>query len=118
LVTPTYCIDADRIVAAWSRQLPNGVTLWPAQMVASRDAYLLQFTFVSARIVGGNFDGENATWALPAFLPDGETIPTHVMAVNEAAAALGVDNTALPDINADWMQVHGVLDSQYCLATP
>ncbi len=118
LVTPTECLDADRIVTAWSRQLPNGVTLWPAQMVASRDANLLQFTFVSARIVGGNYDGENATWALPGFVPDDETIPTQVMAVNEAAASLGVDNTALPDINVDWTQVHGVFDSQYCLATP
>ena len=118
LVTPTDCLDADRIVAAWSRRLPNGVTLWPAQMVVSRDAYLLPFTFVSARITGGNFDGENATWALPVFVPDAETLPTNIMAVNEAAAALGIDNTALPDINADWMEIHGALDSQYCLDSP
>ncbi|MDH5502829.1 MAG: hypothetical protein OEY98_02245 [Acidimicrobiia bacterium] len=118
LVTPTQCTDADRIVSAWARQLPNGVTLWPAQMVLSRDAYLLGFTFVSARVIGGNFDGETATWALPSFVPDNEALPVSIMAVNETAAALGVDNTALPDPDSDWIGVHGVLDSQHCLTNP
>ena len=87
-------------------------------MVESRDSYLLGFTFLSARVIGGNFDGDIATWALPTYVPDDEALPVNVMAVNETAAALGVDNTALPDLDADWMHVHGVVDSQHCLTSP
>ncbi len=119
LVTPTECLDADHVVEAHSSILPNSVTLSPAQMVTSRDAFLLAFTFVSARIIGGSSDGQVATWALPGFTPatNGLNMPIHIVAVNEAAASLGLDNTELP-INLDWMTVDGALDSQYCLATP
>lgn len=123
LLTEAGCEDAAHVVAAFSGRLPAGVGLEKPQMVLSRDASLESWYFTSARIVGGPFDGELASWAHPGF--DGTTVDTTntpglSVPINEAASSLGFGMTSLDPTDygvADWLQLDGALASQQCVQT-
>jgi hypothetical protein len=121
LVTEAGCEDAAHVVAAFSERLPAGVSFETPKMVLSRDASLESWYFSSARIVGGGFDGELASWAHPGF--DGTSVdttntPNLSVPINEAASSLGFGMTSLDPTDygvTDWLQLDGALDSQQCV---
>jgi hypothetical protein len=121
LVTPAACEDAQHVAAAFSERLPDGVTLTTPQMILSRDANLNSWYFMTARIEGGSFDGELATWAYPGF--DGRTVdptntPNLVLPANDGATSLGLGMTTLDPTNygvGNWLQLDGATASQHCL---
>ena len=95
--------------------MPPDLTIKNAQLVRSRDSYLLSFSFVSGEVIGGVHDGEIATWALFGFGEDEERSPTNVMALNEPAKAFNMDNLNT-DGNVDWMHIDGMIGSQICVS--
>jgi hypothetical protein len=121
LVSPAPCEDAQHIVAAFTGRLPDGVALMTPQMVVSRDATLESWYFMTARVEGGPFGGELATWAHPGF--DGRTVdttntPSLAVPANDAAASLGFGMTTLDPITYgvdNWLQLDGATASQRCL---
>lgn len=121
LVTPAVCEDAAHVVAAFADRLPTGVSLESSQMVLSRDAFLESWYFTSARIVGGPYDGELASWALPGF--DHRTAistintPNQSVPLNQAASSLGFGMALDPsDYGVDnWLHLDGALASQICV---
>lgn len=120
LVTPAVCESATHVIATFADRLPTDVSLETAHMVRSRDAELESWYFVSARVVGGPFDGEIATWAHPGF--DGRSVdttntPRLAAPINEAARYLGFGTTSLEPAGYDWLQLDGALASQRCVQT-
>jgi hypothetical protein len=120
LVTPAVCQTADHVTATFVDRLPTDVTLEAARMVLSRVANLESWYFISARIEGGPFDGQLASWALPGFdgiHVDTTNTPNLAVPINEAATYLGFGMTTLDPINYgvnDWLQLDGALASQRC----
>ena len=123
LVTTAVCEDAAHVTAAFVDHLPPDVTLGTAQMVLSRDADLESWYFTSARVVGGPFDGELASWAHPGF--DGSNVDTTntpglAVPINEAASYMGFGRTSLEPAGYGvdyWLQLDGALASQQCVQT-
>ena len=121
LVTPAVCEDATHVIVVFADRLPPDVRLETGRMVLSRDAHLESWYFMSARIVGGAFDGELATWAHPGF--DGANVDTSNTAnlsvpINQAATSLGLGMTSLNPVDYgvdDWLQLDGALASQRCV---
>ena len=123
LVTPAVCENAAHVTAAFADHLPPDVTLGTARMVLSRDANLESWYFMSARVVGGPFDGELASWAHTGF--DGRNVDTTntpglAVPINEAANYLGFGMTSLEPASYGvdhWLQLDGALASQQCVQT-
>lgn len=120
LVTPAVCENAAHVAAAFADRLPTDVSLGTARMVLSRDATLDSWYFMSARVVGGPFDGQLASWAHPGFHGSVDTTNTPNLAVpiNESASYLGFGMTSLDPANYgvdDWLQLDGALASQRCV---
>lgn len=121
LVTPAVCQTAAHVAATFVDRLPTDVTLGTAWMVLSRVANLESWYFISARVVGGPFNGQLASWALPGF--DGISVdttntPNLAVPINEAATYLGFGMTTLNPVNYgvdDWLQLDGALASQRCV---
>lgn len=121
LVVAASCRDAAHVEGTFTDRLPDGVSLTTPRMVRSRDAHLQPWYFVSARVVGGPFDGEIASWALPGF--DGTSVdntntPSLSVPINQAASSLGFGMTHLDPASygmEDWLQIDGALASQACL---
>ena len=121
LVTPAVCENAAHVTAAFVDHLPPDVTLGTARMVLSRDADLESWYFMSARVVGGPFDGELASWAHPGF--DGRNVDTTntpglAVPINEAAKYMGFGMTSLEPAGYGvnyWLQLDGALASQQCV---
>jgi hypothetical protein len=90
-------------------------------MVLSRDANLESWYFISARVIGGPFDGDLATWAHPGF--DGRSVdatntPSLAVPINQAATSFEFGKTTLePETYGvgDWLQLDGALASQLCV---
>ena len=119
LVTPVLCEEANHEAVALAGRMPADVTVQSAQLMRSRDANLLGFSFLSARVSGGPYDGAIATWALPGYFPtsDADT-PDRVVAINEPARSLNVDTMDDVFETNDWMRVDGVIGSQLCITGP
>lgn len=119
LVNPVFCEAADHITAALASRLPPDITLHSAELMKSRDANLLAFSFLSALISGGPHDGAIATWALPGYWPTpDDDAPERVLAINETAQWLNFDTMDdVFEIN-DWMRVDGAIGSQLCITGP
>jgi len=122
----SQCEDASWVVASFAGRLPEGILLEQSQMVPSQDPGLESWYFISARVVGGTFDGEVATWAFPELNPSAGTsgLPTNVadlaVPANDAASALCFGMTSLIPADYgvdDWIQLDGALASQQCLTT-
>lgn len=116
LVIPAFCEDASGLVDHWQERVPDGVTVVDMWMVSSRDSGLVSWRFVSGRLLGGNHDGEIATWAMTDY--PGSGAPPRAIPVNEAAMDPPRDPARL-DRDAygieDWMLVDGARISQWCL---
>jgi hypothetical protein len=84
-------------------------------MVLSRNAELESWYFLSARLQGGDYDGEIATWALPGYPGEGEYVLSPIP-VNTAAGGSG---PTAPEAVAygvtDWMDLDGAVISQWCV---
>ena len=123
LVTTAVCEDATHVTAVFVDHLPPDVTLGTARMVLSRDANLESWYFMSARVVGGPFDGDLASWAHPGF--DGRNVdttntPSLAVPINEAANDMGFGMTLLEPAGYGvgyWLQLDGALASQQCVQT-
>ncbi len=121
LVQPVRCERADDVAAAFTRRLPAGVTLQDAWMVASRDAYLESWAFISATVQGGTGDGQVATWALPGFGGTVDEVNTPNLAIPANAVAeifqFGDRRFESQDYDAThWLQLDGALHAQGCAA--
>ncbi|MBK5268322.1 MAG: hypothetical protein JJE47_12895 [Acidimicrobiia bacterium] len=119
LVTPVLCEDANHVAVTLASRLPPEVTLQSAQLLKSRDANLLAFSFLSALVSGGPGNGEVATWALPGYSPTADDdAPDRMVAINEPAQWLNIDT--MDDVFEidDWMRVDGAIGSQLCITGP
>jgi hypothetical protein len=116
LVVESECREAGFLRDDWPPgRLPAGVQATGYQMVLSRNAELESWYFISARLQGGDYDGEIATWALPGYPGEGEYVLSPIP-VNTAAGGSG---PTAPEAVAygvtDWMDLDGAVISQWCV---
>ncbi|MFZ0013667.1 MAG: hypothetical protein WAL25_06065 [Acidimicrobiia bacterium] len=117
LVVESVCEEAGFLRDDWPPgRLPEGVGATNYQMVLSRNAELESWYFLSARLQGGDHDGEIATWALPGYNGEGEYVLSPVP-VNTAAVGRSGPSSLEPVVYGvtDWMDLDGAAISQWCV---
>lgn len=118
MLTPSVCEVGGIVADAFAQSLPIDVTLAAPQVVDSREAIAQPISFFSARVYGGGYEGDIATWALPTFYVSPVDQADLAVPINEIARDLGFGfGESLPmDYGvSDWFQLDGAVISQHCV---